>query len=203
MLAITKIAMLVGWTAHATLGSPGSSLFWSLGSLGTHSDLSTHFWVHTFEYELSSFRGQTFEHKLLITHFWVQTVECKCLSTHFWVQMHGKMPWRFLGLTWLSFVVFCRLTWDSLETHFRLTSDSLGMEPFLFCIFTDLLAFLFYMFFPLPNYRFRFHCLVILGSIWDSFGMLFGEPGNLENGAPVYTGARFSRFGPPFFRLDF
>ena len=31
--------MLAGWTAHATLGSPGSSLFWSIGSLGTSSGL--------------------------------------------------------------------------------------------------------------------------------------------------------------------
>ena len=186
MLAITKIAMLVGWTAHATLGSPGSSLFWSLGSLGMHSDLSKHFWVHTFEYELSSFRVQTFEHKLFSTHFWVQTVECKFSSTHFWLQMHGNMPWCFLGLT---FCVFWSHFWSHLVSHLGLTWVSLGSHLvwslFFFCIFTDLSAFLFYMFFPLPKFRSCIHFCIISGSIWARFGMLFGVPGNLGNRAPV------------------
>ena len=39
--------------------------------------------------------------------------------------------------------------------------------------------------------------------IWVPFCMLFGLPGNLENGARTLTGVRFSHFGPPFFRPDF
>ena len=48
-------------------------------------------------------------------------------------------------------------------------------------------------FFPFAQFSDIFNFVSIVGSILDRFGMFFGMPGNLENGAPVNTGARFSR----------
>ena len=75
------------------------------------------------------------------------------------------------------------------------------LTPFWY--FCRLFGSLFLHVFLIPNFSDFFYLLLILGSIWDPFSMLFGVPGNLENGARTLTGVRFSHFGPPFFRPDF
>ena len=43
-----------------------------------------------------------------------------------------------------------------------------------------------------------------MGSIWDPFGMLFGVPGNFENGARTLTGATLDLlFSGPISRPEF
>ena len=115
-----------------------------------------------------------------------------CLLGAFWV------PFRDRDSHWGNFHESPEILWK------RIIEGQFFWDPFLcdFHTLGDFLAVCFYMFFGLTNFRSFSKLFEILGSMWVPFGVLFGGPGNFENGARTLTRVRFSHSGPPFSGLN-